>query len=96
MVKGKVITLFVLIFISLSLVLSLEYNVIIDSPGSVNEYEGKIIRDQFSAIITNNGEWCDISCTLATSAGEKSGIKVPEKENDNIRKEFFDVKYTNS
>ena len=71
-------------------VLALEYSVTVNSPSSVNAYEGDKISNKFSATITNVGGVCDITCSWATSAGQDDGIKVAHDGGTNTF--YFDVK----
>jgi hypothetical protein len=75
MLIKKILIPLIILFLSTN-VLALEYSVTVNSPSSVNAYEGDKISNKFSAIITNAGSFCDISCGWATSAGNGDGIKV--------------------
>lgn len=67
----------------LSSVHALEYSVTVNSPSSVNAYEGDKITNKFSAALTNNAGVCDITCGWATTAGQDSGIKVAKEGGKN-------------
>jgi len=67
MIKRITFYLLVIILISSS-TYALDYSVNVNSPTSVNDYEGDTISDKFSFIITNNGDFCDITCNWVTTA----------------------------
>ena len=70
---------------------ALDYSVQVSSPSSVNDYEGDVISDKFSFTITNNGDFCPIECTWATTAGNDGGIKA-EPNGGESSKIYFKVK----
>lgn len=80
--RGLIIKKFVLfilfIFMLSNIAFALDYTVDVTSPSSVNEYEGEKISNKFSFVITNNGDYCDITCDWVTTAGQGSGIKVAD------------------
>ena len=86
--KKILIPLFILLLATN--VLALEYSVTVNSPSSVNAYEGDKISNKFSATITNVGGVCDITCGWATSAEQDDGIKVAHDGGTNTFN--FDVK----
>ena len=88
MIKRIFIPLFILLLSTG--VFALEYTVTVNSPSSVNSYEGEKITDKFTATIKNNAGICDITCGWATSAGQDSGIKVTHDGGTNTFN--FDVK----
>ena len=88
MIKRIFIPLFILLLSTG--VFALEYTVTVNSPSSVNSYEGEKITDKFAATIKNNAGICDITCGWATSAGQDSGIKVTHDGGTNTFN--FDVK----
>lgn len=64
--RGK-FTIFIMFLFLISSVHALEYTVQINSPSSVNAYEGENSGNIFQGTITNNGQFCDISCTWTTT-----------------------------
>lgn len=64
----------------LSSVYALKYSVTLNSPSSVNAYEGDKITNKFSATITNNAGECVIGCTKDCSFSQcENGICEPQK-----------------
>lgn len=80
----KILILLIILLLSTN-VLALEYSVAVNSPSSVNTYEGDIVSKEFSATITNHGEYCDIRCRWSTSmnTADPNFIKVPKKNGQN-------------
>src|SRR3989344_5440846 len=74
--KLQVILFVLCITLFSNLAWALDYSVTINSPLSVNAYEGEI-SNQLSATIKNNAGICDITCDWVTTAGQGTGIKIP-------------------
>src|SRR3989338_3381259 len=75
--------IFTIFLLMLSSVHALEYSVTVNSPSSVNAYEGDKITNKFSAALINNAGVCVITCGWATTAGQDSGIKVAKEGGKN-------------
>jgi len=88
-VKGKKPIIAVIVIVSVIIMVSfipiinasvfggVEFSVGVNSPSYVDVYEGDPINNQFSAIITNNGKHCDITCEWSTSMNTHgSEVKV--------------------
>ena len=84
----------VIVFVFLLMVyptFALDYTVDVNSPSKVNVYEGEPIENTFSTKITNNADYCDITCDWHTSMNTVgTGVKVEHggKTNDF----YFDLK----
>jgi len=83
-----IITIFIILSINTK---ALDYQVQVNAPSQVSEYEGDTITNKFSATITNTATNCDISCDWFTSmATQGSDVKVTKNGGQN---QFpFDVK----
>jgi len=86
--RGK-FTIFIMFLFLISSVHALEYIVQINSPSSISAYEGENSGNIFQGNITNNGQFCDISCTWTTTLNTVSEpgatIKV---QNNGVPKPF--------
>ncbi|MCK5149890.1 hypothetical protein KAJ87_03105 [Candidatus Pacearchaeota archaeon] len=72
----KTIILLILI-LTIPSILALDYIVDVNSPTHINVYEGETNIENFvSAVITNNGDYCDITCSYTTSFNTHSNEEL--------------------